>query len=33
MLEGKGHDLFDDLMEKVDELEKKGKALVREGEK
>lgn len=33
MLEDKGHDLLDDLMEKVDELEKKGKALVREGEK
>lgn len=33
MLEEKGHDLLDDLMEKVDELEKKGKALVREGER
>jgi gas vesicle protein len=33
MIEEKGHDLLDDLMEKVEEFEKKGKELMREGEK
>lgn len=32
MLESKGRDIFDDLEEQLDELQKKGKQLVRQGE-